>query len=123
MFDELDTVELTHDITDHGLEEGDRGAIVNVYSKGEAYEVEFVAPTGRTIALLTLEPSDIRPIHKGESINALLYKPNFNRELSKNARIVSINNSPAFDLLSLTDPKVLMSTNSSHEGEFYRFNP
>ena len=60
MFEELDTIELTHDIKEHDLKEGDIGAIVNVYNDGKAYEVEFVAPTGRTRALLTLMPDDIR---------------------------------------------------------------
>lgn len=60
MFEELDTVELTHDIKEHDLKEGDIGAIVNVYNNGKAYEVEFVAPNGRTVALLTLISKDIR---------------------------------------------------------------
>ena len=69
MFEELDTVELTHEIKEHGLKEGDIGAIVNVYRDGKAYEVEFVAPNGRTIAVLTLMPDDIRlAINKGESV-------------------------------------------------------
>ena len=62
MFEELDTVELTHEIKEYGLKEGDIGAIVNVYKDGKAYEVEFVAPDGKTTALLTLMPNDIRPI-------------------------------------------------------------
>lgn len=61
MFEELDTIELTHDIKEHGLKEGDLGAVVNVYNDGKAYEVEFVAPNGRTKALLTLMPNEIRP--------------------------------------------------------------
>ena len=60
MFKELDTVELTHDIKEYNLKEGDRGAIVEIYKNGEAFEVEFVSPNGRTIALLTLMPKDIR---------------------------------------------------------------
>lgn len=62
MFKDLDTVELTHDVKKFGLKEGDFGAIVNVYNEGKAYEVEFVAPGGRTKALLTLLPGDIRPV-------------------------------------------------------------
>jgi len=73
MFEELDTVELTRDVKEYGLKEGDMGAIVNIYNGGKAYEVEFVAPNGRTIALLTLMPKDIRPI-----LNREVY---FSREL------------------------------------------
>ena len=59
-FRELETIVLTHDIKDHGLKEGDMGAVVNVYDNGNAAEVEFVTATGTTIALVTLKASDIR---------------------------------------------------------------
>lgn len=59
-FRELETIVLTHDIKEHGLKEGDMGAVVNVYDNGNAAEVEFVTATGRTIALVTLMASDIR---------------------------------------------------------------
>lgn len=59
MFEELSIVELTHDIKEYKLKKGDSGTIVLVYKEGKAYEVEFVAPNGKTIALLTLMPDDI----------------------------------------------------------------
>ena len=61
MFEELEIVELAHDLKEHNLKEGVRGTIVEIYKDGEAYEVEFVALDGRTTALLTLMPNDIRP--------------------------------------------------------------
>lgn len=61
MFEELEIVELAHDLREHNLKEGERGTIVEIYKDGEAYEVEFVASDGRTTALLTLMPNDIRP--------------------------------------------------------------
>jgi len=67
---ELDTVVLTHDIKDKGLKEGDMGAIVQVYDGGEAYEVEFVTAEGKTVALLTLKPTDIRKVAKNEILHA-----------------------------------------------------
>lgn len=67
---ELDTVVLTHNIKDYGLKEGDMGAIVQVYDNGKAYEVEFVTADGKTIALLTLEPSDIRKVARNEILHA-----------------------------------------------------
>lgn len=69
MFEELDTVVLTHDIKDNALKEGDMGAVVNVYNKGEAYEVEFVTAKGETVALLTLKPSDIRTVKKNDLLH------------------------------------------------------
>ena len=66
MFRELDTVVLARDIDEHGLQAGDVGAIVHCYLQASAYEVEFVAADGRTIALLTLTADDIRPVMNGE---------------------------------------------------------
>lgn len=67
---ELDTVVLTHDITDKGLKEGDMGAIVQVYEGVKAFEVEFVTAEGKTVALITLKPSDIRKVAKNEILHA-----------------------------------------------------
>jgi Domain of unknown function (DUF4926) len=61
MFNLLDTVALTHDISMAGLRRGDLGAIVEVVAD-DAFEVEFVAGSGRTQALLTLKPEDIRQL-------------------------------------------------------------
>jgi hypothetical protein len=59
MFKLLETVALTHDIEDVGLIAGDVGTIVEVYSD-DAFEIEFVATSGKTQALLTLHGDDIR---------------------------------------------------------------
>ena len=69
MFDELDVVVLTHNIKDSGLEKGDLGTIVHLYSDKKAMEVEFVAASGKTIAVLTLTPEDIRPMAKNEILH------------------------------------------------------
>ena len=61
MFKLLDTVALTHDIPAAGLRRGDLGAIVEVLAS-DAMEVEFVAASGRTLALLTLGSSDVRQV-------------------------------------------------------------
>jgi Domain of unknown function (DUF4926) len=61
MFKLLDTVALTRDLSNEGLRIGDLGAIVEVYSE-DAYEVEFVAGSGRTQALVTLTKKDIRQL-------------------------------------------------------------
>jgi hypothetical protein len=55
----LETVALTGDLPAAKLRAGDVGAVVEVLSP-EAYEVEFVAASGRTQALVTLLPSQIR---------------------------------------------------------------
>ena len=66
MFKELDTVVFTHDIDKYGLEKGDIGTIVHVYDDEKAVEVEVVRADGDTVAVLTLEPKDVRTITKGE---------------------------------------------------------
>ena len=61
----LDTVVLTHDLPEHGLRAGDVGAVVEVSKRG-AFEVEFVHASGGTKALVTLEPTDLRPLAEGD---------------------------------------------------------
>lgn len=61
MYKLLDTVALTHDIPAAGLCKGDLGAVVEVHA-ADALEVEFVAASGRTQALLILGPSDLRQV-------------------------------------------------------------
>src|SRR6185295_194441 len=58
---ELETVVLDRDLPEHGLREGDFGAVVQVYSP-ENLEVEFVTASGRTQALVSLSASDVRPV-------------------------------------------------------------
>jgi len=55
----LDVVVLTHDLPTHGLRTGDLGAVVEVYGP-DAIGVEFVAASGRTTALVTLQSADLR---------------------------------------------------------------
>ena len=68
-FKDLETVILTRDIKKHGLRAGDMGAVVNVYDGGKAAEVEFVTATGKTVALVTLTPSDIRDIKQNDILH------------------------------------------------------
>ena len=57
----LDTVALTQDHAEAGLRRGDVGAVVEVLGQ-DAYEVEFVAASGRTQALITLAGSEVRAL-------------------------------------------------------------
>jgi len=68
-FKPLDTVVLVRDFPDHGLKAGDLGAVVEVYLP-DGIEVEFVAASGRTTALLTMRPTDVRSI-RGTDIVAV----------------------------------------------------
>ncbi len=57
----LDTVVLDRDLPETGLRRGDLGAVVEVYDDG-GLEVEFVAASGRTQAMVTLRATDVRAI-------------------------------------------------------------
>lgn len=59
---ELDLVALTCDLAEHGLVRGDVGTAVLVHGEGAAFEVEFVGFDGHTVALVTLEKDQIRPL-------------------------------------------------------------
>lgn len=61
MFKLLDTVVLKRDVPEAGLRTGDLGAIVEVHD-ADHFEVEFVAASGRTQALVTLGSEDIRHV-------------------------------------------------------------
>lgn len=70
MIGELDTVVLTRDIEEYGLEKGDIGAVVHCYNDGDTFEVEFVTGEGRTVAVLTLDREEIRPMEGREILHA-----------------------------------------------------
>jgi hypothetical protein len=69
MIKELDSVVLVRDVPEHGLEEGDVGAVVHCYSGGEGFEVEFVSASGDTVAVLTLTRADLRPMSGREILH------------------------------------------------------
>ena len=59
---ELDPVALTCDLPKHGVARGDVGTAVLVNGDGAAFEVEFVGYDGHTVALLTLDCAQVRPL-------------------------------------------------------------
>ena len=73
MFNLLDTVVLTRDVPNAGLRRGDLGAIVEIYGPN-AFEVEFVAASGRTQALVTLAADDLRHVDDHDLISEVVKK-------------------------------------------------
>jgi len=69
MIKELDTVVLSRDIPEHGLKQGDIGAVVHIYKEHEAFEVEFITGQGDTVAVVTLETRDIRLMQDREILH------------------------------------------------------
>ena len=66
MIDELDLVVLTRDLPAERLTAGDVGTVVLVHQQGAGYEVEFTTLSGDTVAVVTLEASDVRPVEARE---------------------------------------------------------
>lgn len=73
MVKELDTVVLAKDLKEFHLKRGDVGAVVHLYADGKAFEVEFVAGEGETIAVVTLSASDIRPMRRADILHVRAY--------------------------------------------------
>ena len=67
---EHDRVVLAVDLPDQKLTAGDLGTAVHVYRDGAAYEVEFVALDGETVAIVTLTKEQVRPIARREIAHA-----------------------------------------------------
>ena len=70
MIEELSAVVLARSVPDCGLEPGDLGAVVHAYRDGDAYEVEFMTGDGNTVAVLTLESTEIRRLRDEEILHA-----------------------------------------------------
>lgn len=66
---EFERVVLTRDVPEEGLVAGDVGTVVHAYGAGEGYEVEFLTPSGRTIAVATLEAEDVREAGEREVLH------------------------------------------------------
>lgn len=62
MIKEHDRIVLTSDLPRDGLKAGDVGTVVHVHGGGEAFEVEFLALDGTTVAIATVLNSQARPV-------------------------------------------------------------
>jgi Domain of unknown function (DUF4926) len=74
MIKEHDRVDLKKELPDQGLQTGDVGTVIHVHKKGVAFEVEFLTLQGETVAIATLEASQIRPVQKREITHARLLR-------------------------------------------------
>ncbi len=60
MLNEHTQVVLVRPVPGLGLKPGDVGVVVHVHKQGQAYEVEFMSPEGRTLGVQTLSAGDVR---------------------------------------------------------------
>jgi hypothetical protein len=70
MIQELESVILVGDLPEHGLCDGDIGTVVLVHPGNSGYEVEFMTLDGQTVAIVSLFPSQLRPIARREIAHA-----------------------------------------------------
>jgi hypothetical protein len=75
MIKEHDRIVLTQDLSEERLEAGDVGTVVHIHQGGAGYEVEFMTLPGRTIAVATLLPSQIRPIDRHDLTHVRKCRP------------------------------------------------
>lgn len=62
MIKEHDCIVLLEDLPENSLKAGDIGTVVHIHIGGAGYEVEFMTLAGETVAIVTLLPSQLRPI-------------------------------------------------------------
>ena len=67
---EHDIVVLAEDLPKHGLRAGDLGTVVLVHKRAAGYEVEFATLGGETVAVVTLEAGQVRPVGSREIAHA-----------------------------------------------------
>jgi hypothetical protein len=70
MIKEHDCVVLTKRVPEEGLEAGDIGTVVHIHKGGAGYEVEFVTLTGETVAIVTVETSQVRALNRRDLAHA-----------------------------------------------------
>jgi hypothetical protein len=59
---EHDCIVLTQDIPEESLRAGDVGTVVHIHANAAGYEVDFMTLTGRTVAVATVLPPQLRPV-------------------------------------------------------------
>ncbi len=70
MIKEHESIVLTQDLPEEGLQAGDVGTVVHIHQDGAAYEVEFVTLTGQTVAVATVLPAQLRPVRRQDIAHA-----------------------------------------------------
>ena len=70
MIEELNEVDLLHDLPEDGLRAGDVGVVVEVFTgrgtTGPGYMVEFMTLTGETVAVVDVTADTVRAVAHGD---------------------------------------------------------
>ena len=70
MIEEFDRVALTVDLPEYRLKTGDVGTVVDITSNGRQYALEFFNLAGDTIAVVPVEPTQVRSVGSNEIAHA-----------------------------------------------------
>lgn len=70
MIHEHERVVFTVDLPEHHLAVGDVGTVVHIYPNDAAYEVEVFTLDGRTLDVVTVEASHVRPVTRRDVLHA-----------------------------------------------------
>jgi len=62
MIKEHERIVLLKDLPEFGLKKDDVGTVIHIHKGNKAFEVEFMTLHGDTVAIATLQSSDIRPV-------------------------------------------------------------
>ena len=66
---EYNEIVLLVDKPESGLMRGDVGIVVEIYDNHQDYEVEFMTKKGKTVAVITLESNEVRPIRNKDMLH------------------------------------------------------
>ena len=75
MINEHDCVVLSQDIPSEGLQAGDIGTVVYIHRGGAGFEVEFMTLAGDTLAVVTVLPTQLRPVARGDMAHVRAVAP------------------------------------------------
>jgi len=70
MIQEFEQVALVVDAPEFGLVVGDVGTVVDITTDGKGVTVEFFDFVGKTVAIVPLYMSDVRPVQVNEVMHA-----------------------------------------------------
>jgi hypothetical protein len=69
MIKEYEQVVLTEDLPEHNLKAGDLGTVVMIHGDHAGYELEIFSADGRTLDVVTVEASQVRPVKRDDVLH------------------------------------------------------
>ena len=69
MIKEYEQVVLTEDLPDVHLKTGDLGTVVMIHGDHAGYELEIFSADGRTLDVVTVEASQVRPVSRRDVLH------------------------------------------------------